>query len=82
MITKTIEYTNPVLFTEVTANNVQLNKTFELINGEVKKTVNANMSTGSFKVFQVNNVMDLDNYLNTLSSNQAIIAGIPKNNLL
>lgn len=37
MITKTIEYTNPVLFTEVTANNVQLNKTFELINGEVKK---------------------------------------------
>lgn len=40
------------------------------------------MSTGSFKVFQVNNVMDLDNYLNTLSSNQAIIAGIPKNNLL
>ena len=55
MITKTIEYTNPVLFTEVTANNVQLNKTFELINGEVKKTVNANMSTGSFKVFQVNN---------------------------
>ena len=29
MITKTIEYTNPVLFTEVTANNVQLNKTFD-----------------------------------------------------
>ncbi len=82
MITKTIEYTKPVLFTEVSANNVQLNKTFELINGEVIKTANANMSTGSFKVFQVNNVMDLDNYLNTLSSNQAIIAGIPKNNLL
>lgn len=82
MANKTINYTNPVLFTEVSANGVSANKTFELIDGKVVKTANAQMSIGSFRVLQVNNITDLDSYFNILSSNQAIIAGIPKNNLL
>lgn len=82
MANKTINYTNPVLFTEVSANGVNLNKKFELIDGKVVKTANAQMSIGSFRVLQVNNITDLDSYFNTLSSNQAIIDGIPKNNLL
>ena len=82
MINKTINYTANVLLTEVSANGVNLNKKFELIDGKVVKTANAQMSIGSFRVLQVNNITDLDSYFNTLSSNQAIIAGIPKNNLL
>lgn len=83
MINKTINYTANVLFTEVSANGVHLNKTFELIDGKVVKTANAQMSTGSFRVLQTqNDLSSLDNYFNSLASNQAIIAGIPKNNLL
>ena len=82
MVNKTINYTNPVLFTEVSANGVNLNKTFELIDGKVVKTANAQMSIGSFRVLQVNNIIDLDNYFNSLASNQAAIAGIPKDNIL
>ncbi|WP_026804097.1 primase-helicase family protein [Aliarcobacter lanthieri] len=82
MINRIKTFTEPILFTEVTANNVDLNKTFELIDGKIKKTANAQMSTGSFRVLQVNNIIDLDNYLNLLASNQAIIVGIPRNNLL
>lgn len=80
MQNKTINYTANVLFTEVSANGVNLNKKFELIDGKVVKTANAQMSIGSFRVLQVNNITDLDSYFNTLGSNQAIIAGIPKNN--
>lgn len=83
MINKTINYTANVLFTEVSANGVHLNKTFELIDGKVVKTANAQMSTGSFRVLQTqNDLSSLDNYFNSLASNQAIIAGIPKNNFL
>ena len=72
-----------IQFTEVTANGVNLNKTFYLdADNKIVKNANAHMSKGDFRVLEINDLSSLDNYFNTLASNQAIIAGIPRNNLL
>lgn len=69
---------NNFKLTEVTAQGTNLNKSFELANGEIQKNSNAHMSIGSFRVLEFNNLSQLDNYHKTLKSNQAIIAGVPK----
>jgi hypothetical protein len=69
---------NDFLLTEITAQGNNLNKSFELVNGEIQKNSNAHMNIGNFRVLQFNYLIELDNYLRTLKSNQAIIAGVPK----
>jgi len=63
--------------TEVSSHGTNLNKSFELINGKIKKSSNAFMSSGGFIVWQFKLLKELDNYFKTLKSNQAIILGVP-----
>lgn len=65
-------------FTEVTATNVNLNKSYELIDNKIQKKSNANMSEGSFTIKYCDNLAIMDNYFKSLNKKTAIIAGKTK----
>jgi hypothetical protein len=71
----------PFLITEVSSSNCNLNKQFSIVNDTVVKKPSANLAVGAARVLQLQDFNQFDAYLAQLAPNQAIILGVPKDNL-
>lgn len=69
-------------YTTVLADNCDLNKQYNYVNGEVKKTAIANMSKGAARVSSYDDFNQFYVALASLKSNEAIVLGIPKDGRL
>ena len=70
---------NQAIFSVITSEKPQsLTKKYELINGNINKSVSANLYEGSAVYCSISSVEQFGQKLTSLETNQALCYGIPK----